>query len=232
MSHDISNSVASRQTNVRVEFIKKTYQHLAYAILGFIALEVLLLNSPFAEIMTRKMTGGYSWLIVLGAFMGVSWLADSWARSSASLGKQYAGLALYVVAEAIIFIPLLYIAKSIAPNVIPMAGIFTGLLFLGLSYTAFTTKKDFSFLGGMLKIGGFIALGFIGTSIVFGFNLGILFSTVMIVFASASILYSTSNILRYYRPDQYVAASLSLFASVALLFWYIISFLLHFTSGD
>jgi FtsH-binding integral membrane protein len=44
----------------------------------------------------------------------------------------------------------------------------------------------------------------------------------MVAFAGAAILYETSNILHHYRPNQHVAASLSLFASVALLFWYVL----------
>lgn len=44
----------------------------------------------------------------------------------------------------------------------------------------------------------------------------------MVLFAAGSILYTTSNILHHYRADQHVAAALSLFAGVALLFWYVL----------
>ncbi len=224
---------ASEQESVRAEFIRKTYQHLAFAILGFVGLEYLLLTSSLAPALMSLMVGSkFSWLIVLGAFMGVSYVADKWARSSTSRRQQYMGLVLYVVAQAIIFVPLLYIASRIAPNVIPLAGIYTLLLFGGLTFTAFTTRKDFSFLGGILSIGGFVALGFIVMSIIFGFNLGLFFSLVMILFATGAILYDTSNIIHHYRTDQYVAASLSLFASVALLFWYIVRFLMAMSSSD
>ena len=74
----------------------------------------------------------------------------------------------------------------------------------------------------IMVIGGFVALGVIVASILFGFQLGILFSGLMVVFASVAILYTTSAVMRDYRTDQYVAASLSLFAAVALLFWYIL----------
>lgn len=225
--------VAQAAENVRVEFIRKTYLHLAFAILGFAGLEFVWLNTPIAVILTRFMVGtNYGYLIVLGAFMLVSWIADSWARSSTSRNTQYAGLVLYVFAESIIFVPLLFLANWRAPQTIPSAAIITGLLFAGLTFTAFSTKKDFSFLGGMLRIGGFIALGFIGASILFGFQLGVLFSTAMIVFAAGSILYKTSAIIHHYHPEQYVAAALSLFASVALLFWYVLRILLRFSSSD
>jgi uncharacterized protein len=86
----------------------------------------------------------------------------------------------------------------------------------------FITKKDFSFLGGILTIGGFIALGLIVCSAIFGFTLGLIFSVVMVAFAAAAILYDTSKIMHNYATHQYVAASLELFASVALLFWYVL----------
>lgn len=230
--YDYSYGIPASQAgeSERAEFIRKTYQHLAFAILAFVAIEWALLSSPIAPAMAKMMTGGISWLFVLGGFMVVSWVADKWARSSTSPQMQYAGLAIYVVAEAIIFVPLLLIAKTVAPNVIPMAGIFTLLLFGGLTFTAFTSKKDFSFLGGILTMGGFVALGLIGCSIIFGFSLGIIFSAVMIMFAAGSILYSTSNIIHHYQVNQHVAASLSLFASVALLFWYIVQFLMALSS--
>jgi FtsH-binding integral membrane protein len=130
---------------------------------------------------------------------------------------------LYVVAQAIIFVPLLFLAAVFSgPDVIVSAALITLLLFTGLTFIVLTTKKDFSFLGGFLKIAVFIALGVIVASILFGFSLGVLFASVMVLVAGASILYNTSNVLHRYRPDAHVAAALSLFASVALLFWYIL----------
>jgi FtsH-binding integral membrane protein len=162
-------------------------------------------------------------------FMAVSWIADSWARSATSLGMQYAGLFLYVFAEAIIFLPLLHFAKMASVNiggtsvgVIPAAAVTTLVMFAGMTAVAFLSKKDFSFLGGILSIAGIGAFALIAISILFGFNLGIWFMWAMVVFACAYILYYTSNILNHYRTDQYVAAALALFASVALLFWYVI----------
>jgi len=179
------------------------------------------------------MTGGYSWFIVLAAFMGVSWLAEKWARSGASAQMQYAGLALYVVAEAVIFLPLLYIATYFSsPHVIPTAGIVTALLFGGLTYIAFTTRRDFSFLGSILSLGGFVALGVIIASMLFGLNLGVFFAGLMVAYAGGAILYNTSNIMHQYRPDQHVAAALALFASVALLFWYVLQIVMSLASDD
>jgi uncharacterized protein len=215
---------ASAPADVRAGFVRRTYAHLAGAILAFIMLEWMLFQTVLPEAMMGLLaTSQYSWLIVLGVFMGVSWMADSWAQSQTSVNTQYAGLALYVVAQAIIFVPLLYLAAAYSgPDVIVSAAFITLLLFTGLTFTVLTTRKDFTFLGGFLKISFFVALGVIVASILFGFSLGVLFASVMVIIASASILYNTSNVLHRYHPSQHVAASLTLFASVALLFWYIL----------
>jgi FtsH-binding integral membrane protein len=221
--HFSSYSAADAEPDVRAAFIRRTYLHLAGAILAFVALEFLLMSSPIAEPLVRTMLGGrWAWLIVLGAFMGVSMLANWWANSQTSVAMQYFGLALYVAAEAVIFLPLLYLANAYFPGAIISAGFLTLLLFAALTFTVFITRKDFSFLGPILMISGFVALGVIVLSLVFGFNLGFIFSGVMVLFAGAAILYNTSNVLHRYNPNQHVAASLSLFASVALLFWYIL----------
>ena len=223
--------VADAAPNERAAFIRSTYLHLGFAILAFIGLEWVLLQQEGAKPLIQMMTGGMGWLIVLGAFIGVSWLANTMAMSATSKAAQYAGLSLFVVAEAVIFLPLLYyVANFTNPEdkLFLKAGLTTGCIFGGLTFAAFATGKDFSFLRGFLMVGGFVAMGIIVVSIIFGFNLGTLFAGAMAIFASVSILYSTSNVIHHYRTDQAVAASLSLFAGVALLFWYILRIFLAF----
>jgi FtsH-binding integral membrane protein len=211
----------------RADFITKTYLHLAGAVAAFVGLEVLLLNTPGIERLVGLMIGGkYSWLIVLGLFIGVSSIANRWAISAVNPGTQYLGLALFVVAEAIIFVPLLYIALTIDPQIILSAALATFGLFAVLTAVVFLTRKDFSFLRGILWFGGFAALGLIVVAILFQFSLGPIFTYAMIAFACAYILYDTSNVLHHYRIGQHVAAALALFAAVALLFWYLIQLFL------
>jgi hypothetical protein len=221
-------SAAEAPAAARAEFIKKTYLHLAGAVMAFIGLEAALVMSPLGAVIARGMLGSrFGWFLVLGAFMLVSYVANKWAASAQSKGMQYAGLGLYVVAEAIIFVPLLYVAANFGgPNIIPQAGIYTALLFTGLTATVFFTRKDFSFLRGMLTVAGFAALGIILVSMLFGFTLGTFFMGAMILLAAGYILYNTSNVLHHYPVGSHVAASLSLFASVALLFWYILQLLM------
>lgn len=226
-----NNSAANALPEQRAKFIRKTYLHLAAAILAFAGIEMFLFTSGAAQTIAATMLGGrMSWFIVLAAFMGVSFLASWWANSQTSKGMQYLGLGLYVVAEAIIFVPMLYIAANFGGgDVIPKAGIVTLGLFLGITAVVFLTRTDFSFLGPIIAIGGFVALGFIVASLIFGFSLGSIFAFVMVAFAGTAILYETSNVLHRYNTNQHVAASLTLFAAIALLFWYILSI---FSSRD
>ena len=221
-------TVAAQPVDVRAEFIRKTYLHLAGAVAAFALLEAFLLSIPPVENAVFSLLGAsrFSWLIVLGIFMVTSSLADKWARSATNLTTQYIGLGVGVLAWAIVFLPILLVAKNMTGDttLITKAGGVTALLFAGLTFVAFTTKKDFSFLGGFLKIGGFIALGVIVVAIIFPsfITLGFWFSVIMVLFAAGAVLYSTSNIIHHYNTNQYVAASLGLFASVALMFWYIL----------
>jgi FtsH-binding integral membrane protein len=220
LSHDYV-PVSQRGVDTRAAFITRTYNHLMGAIVAFTLLEVWLFTSGLAEPIATAMMSG-SWLLILGGFMIVSWIATGTAHKSQSLGAQYAALAAIVAAYGILFVPLLYVADRVAPGAIQSAAIVTLLGFAGLTAVAFRTRKDFSFMGGMLRWIGVVAIVAIVGSVLFGFQLGTWFSVGMVAFAGAAILYDTSNVLHHYPEDRYVAGALQLFASVALMFWYML----------
>ena len=175
-----------------------------------------------------SLTGGWSWLLLLGAFMFITNYAEGLALKTRDRNKHYIALGIYVVAEAFIFVPLLFMAFSIIDGVeiLQKAAVMTIALFAGLSAVVILTKKDFSFLKSILAIGFFIAIGLIVAGTIFEFDLGLWFSGAMVVLAAGSILYSTSNMVHKYDEEQYVAAALGLFASLMLLFWYVIQIFL------
>lgn len=221
--------VSSLTDEKRVAFYKKTYTHLAMAVLLFVIVEWVFFQIEPLVNFAFSMTQGWRWLLMLGGFMLATNYAEKMAFKNHNINQQYLGLLIYVIAEAFIFIPLIGMAMMIAEsggvNILNQAAILTLSLFTGLSAVVLITKKDFSFLKSMLAIGFFIALGLIVAGMVFGFNLGLWFSVGMVVLASGSILYQTSNMVHKYSEDQYVGASLGLFASLMLLFWYILSIL-------
>ena len=221
------NSVAQAAPIERAAFIRKTYLLLAIAVLAFIAVEAIFFSTPIAGLIANLIFSGgtIGWLFVLGLFMAISYLANRWAVSDTSAATQYMGLGIFVVAEAVIFVPLLAIAASVSGDgsVILKAGVVALGLFAGLTFTVLITKNDFSWLAPILSIGGFAALGFIIASAIFGITLGNVFAFIMVGFAGTSILYQTSQVMHRFNTKQHVAAALTLFASVALLFWYLLS---------
>jgi len=205
----------------RTTFLTRTYNHLFGAIIAFTLIEIFFFKTGIAQTIAHKLLG-VNWLFVLGGFIIVSWFASRAAHRARELSHQYLALGVFVLAEAIIFVPLLYVANHYAPGVISSAALVTLVGFAGLTLVAFWTRKDFSFLGGLVRWGLLIALVGIMASVLFGFSLGTWFSVAMIALAGAAILYDTSKIIRVFPEDRYVAAALELFASVALMFWYVL----------
>jgi FtsH-binding integral membrane protein len=221
----------------RLAFLRKTYGHVLGAVMVFILLEYVLFTSGIATSIVGMMTGvWWSWLVVIGLFMGASVLADRMARADAPVPQQYAGLGLYVLAEAFIFLPLLYYPIVVMGNaagreVLIFAAGATFGLFAVLSAVVFISGKDFSFLGGILGIGMLIALAAFVISAFVGWNLGLFFGIAMIALAGGFVLYNTSKVLHHYPTDAPVAASLSITASLGLMFYYVLFVVLQF-AGD
>jgi FtsH-binding integral membrane protein len=212
--------VAALSVEDRSAFIWKCYAHVVVAILAFAAIEGYLFSTGIAERTASAMMN--NWLMVMGAFILVGWGATRVAHRVQSIQLQYAAFAGFIVMEALIFMPMIYMANEKSPDIIDSAAGVTILGSVGLIATAMITRKDFSFLRGMLVWGGMLALVAIVSSILFGFQMGTWFSVAMIGFAGAAVLYDTSNIMLHYPQDKYVAASMQLFASIAMMFWYIL----------
>ncbi len=213
---------AAAELTERSKFIERTYLHLAGAIAAFVGLEYAFLHTP-AILEASLWSLQAHPAIVLVLFIAASWLANYFAQQQSSRPMQYVGLALYVVAQAVIFVPMMLIASYYGgPDVIMTAGITTLAIFAALTGFVMITKRDFSWMRGALVVASLGALGLIIFSMILGFSLGIFFTVAIIVLAGCYILYDTSNIMKHYHPQSYVAASLALFASVALMFMYIL----------
>jgi hypothetical protein len=212
--------VSELSVDDRSNFIWKCYAHVVGAILAFAAIEVYFFQSGIAARIAGPMMN--NWWLVLGAFILAGWGATHVAHRVESKNAQYAAFAVFIFMEAIIFAPMLYIASIKAPGVIDSAAGVTILGCVGLIATVMVTRKDFSFLRGLLTWVFFLALAAIVGAMIFGFELGTWFSVAMIGFAGAAVLYDTSNIMHHYPQDKYVAASMQLFASIAMMFWYIL----------
>jgi uncharacterized protein len=217
--------VAHADEQTRATFLVKVYQHLALAVAAFIGFETLLFTTGMARGLYRFVAGsGVAWLLILGGFVIVSMIATRSAHELHNSSVQYAGLFGLAAAEAVIFAPFLYYTYNVnggGANV-ASAAVVTAIGFGGLSLVAFVTRRDLSFLRPILLWGSMVAIGLILAAVLFRFELGIVFSVAMIALAGASILYRTQTIVRQYPEWAYVGAAVSLFASLMMLFWYVL----------
>jgi len=212
------------QSPSRHDFIKKVYGHLFGAIIAFVGVLYLMFTTEIGLSIIGFLLS-INWLFILGGFVLVGWLARMFASGGNKLSTQYLGLAIYVIIEAVIFSPLLatlLLSGGQGTEILAQAAGVTFVGFALLTAFVFITKKDFSFLRSLLIWVGIMAGVAIVAAVIFGINLGIGFSIAMVVLAGAAILYDTSNIRKHYPEDQYVGAAIDLFASVALMFWYIL----------
>ena len=159
------------EEEARARFVMRTSLHLLGAFAAFVLLEVVFFTTGLAAPMAKFMLS-FSWALFLGLFIVVSWIASRFAHSAESLSVQYMGLAAYVIAEAVIFVPLLYIAETVAPGVLQSSVTLTLAGFGGLTVIAFVTRADFSFLRGLLYWGGVVALILILRGLLFQWRLG------------------------------------------------------------
>jgi FtsH-binding integral membrane protein len=243
----IEGAVATLGVSDRVAFLRKTYAHLGVALIAFAALTASIIRlAPETSLRFSSwaLGGRLNWLVVLGLFILVGYIAEHLARSSTSRGLQYLGLAITVTAWSLLLQPILWVLflkfgnpemlrtdgagllTGKAGSILMQAVVITLSIFVGLTVTVFVTKKDFSFMRGALAIGSFAALGVIIASMVFGFSLGALFCGAMILLMAGYILFQTSLVMSYFPPQAYVAAALMLFSTVAMLFWYVLQMLM------
>ncbi len=224
-------AAAYAPVNARVAFIRRTYLHLALAVAALVGVEGLLLQSTAGLDVLQAIYGNkLSLLIVLGLFIGGGFLARYMARADSGVAIKYLGLALYVAIWAVMLLPILVIATH-SPQfggmaIVNEAAVMTLVVFGGLTLTVMLTKADFSGIGPYLFAASWAIFAVILAGILFGFGLGLWISFACIALAAGYILYDTSNILHHYRTDEHVAASLELFADVALLFYHILRVLM------
>ncbi len=213
--------VGLQEPQVRADFMRRVYTRLVAGVAAFVLIEAYLFTSGLAVAIT-EFVFSTSWLLILGGFMVVSWLANSVALRAATPASQWGGYLLLVAANALIFAPMLVIAELQVPGTVAQAGQYAIGGFVVLSVIAHRSSRDFTWLGASLRWFGILALAGIALAVLTGFQLGTWFSLAMIGFAGAAILYETQVILRETPPGRETVAAMALFSSLALLFWYVL----------
>lgn len=236
----IRGAVATVGVSERVAFLRRTYAHLGFALLAWVAATAGMMRfmpETSLEFSRWALKGNWNWFLFMILFMVVGYIAERMARSETSSAVQYGGLGLGVVAYAVLLQPLLWVAiyrfgAAETDKLILNAGLITMAIFVGLSATVFISKKDFSFMRGILVVLTFGALGVIIASMIFGFALGAVFMGAMIALMAGYILYQTSIIMKEFPPTHHVAAALMLFSTIATLFWYVFQLLMSLRGDD
>ena len=217
--------------STRGAFLMKTYGLLLASVFAFLFFETLWFVTPVASTVLSLIgsAGRFGWLAVMLGLMAVHWGAQTVAATSQSRSVQLAALGGFVLAESLVFIPLIAIAVTLMAEgdtwILPKALFFTVSLFGILTAIVFVSRKDFSFLRSALIFGSIAAVIFGVVSIFAGFSVGTLFFWAMLVLAGGYILYDTSNILHRYSEEHYVLAALQLFSSFTTLLWYVLRLL-------
>lgn len=210
----------------RASFLVKVYQHLALAVAAFVAIETVLFMTGVAEAMYDYFArgGGAKWLMLMGGFMVINWFASQSVAKLDNPAAQYGGLFGIAGAQSLIFAPFLYQVFNTQGGTsdVVSAAVVTALGFVGLSAVAFVTRRDLSFLRPLVMWGFMAAFVLIIAGVLFGFDLGVVFSVGMVGLSGASILYQTQSIIRRYPTWAYVGAAVALFGSLMTMFWYIL----------
>ncbi|AZM95910.1 Bax inhibitor-1/YccA family protein [Vreelandella venusta] len=159
----------------------------------------------------------------IGAY-GLMFLVHKTANSAAGLLATFAftgfmGFTLGPIISAYLTLPN---GGALIMNALAM----TGLTFIGLSAVALTTKKDFSFLGNFLMAGAIVLILAMVAGLIFNIPaLSLMVSAGFVLFASAAILYQTSEIVHRAGETNYILATITLYVSIYNLFISLLSIL-------
>ena len=222
--------VADAPAADRAAFFRRTYGLVAASFGAFAIALYAFFVSGIAHSFMSAIAGVGSWgmLGVMVLFWFGTTAAQSLAFNRASRTSQYAGLGLYVLLQALIFVPLIYytaiVTKGNPGEILIPACMATGALVVALTAVVFMTNMDFSFLKVAIVIGSICALGIIIVSLFAGWSLGAWFSIAMIVLMASVILYQTNEIKNTLETDQHVAAAFILFSAFVTLLFYVIRF--------
>ena len=220
--------VADAPASDRAAFFRRTYGLVAasFAAFGLALFGLFVTGVARSFMMSISGLGSWGLLGVMVLFWIGTTVAQSLAFNRASRASQYAGLGLYVVLQAVIFVPLIYytaaVTKGNPSEILVPACLATAALVAALTAVVFMTGLDFTFLRVAIIIGSICALGIVVVSLFAGWTLGTWFSVAMIVLMATVILYQTNVIKDTLETDQHVAAAFILFSSFVTLLFYVI----------
>ncbi len=217
--------VAQAELGVRKAFIRKVYSLFSLALVlftfsAYFTAEWFIgkVEAGVTDTIFHKLGGIGSLVLWIGMFFVFTRLAASrWPLNLIALG-------VYAVLVGGWFGPMLgMVAATVGSGPLLQAGALTAIVFGGLTSYVFISKKDFSFLGGMLMTGAWLLIG-IALLSMFGVmnGIGIGYSIAWVVLLAGFMLYDTSNILHRYPANMAASAALAIFLDVVIMFMHLV----------
>lgn len=226
---------AQSSVNERMAFIKRVYAWMLGAVVICSVGAWASISMGFADKLAR--TGTFTWLAVIIGWGAVGWGAQKVRHTPTLNVLAFVGYSLYsgMVVSVIVWVAMMY-GQALANNpgiyVYQALGITTAA-FTGLSCYAFFTKRDFSWMRGMLTLAlfGLIAMMLLNMFIVEStiLSLGISFAVVLVF--GGFVLYDTQKVLKEFPTNEHIAGAITLFTDFVMLFWHILRIILILASG-
>lgn len=224
--------IAMASSQEKLAFFRKVFGLFS---LGFLVLAIFGLVGMFVfrnYVPIGMWNGSMIGLIIVQA--GITWFGMNSLRSQESqtvLFFLYAAISGIVLGPMLLYAALVGLKTGVGQwGIAAQALGMTAACFGGLTAYVFTTKKDFSYLGGALAIIGMAIMGFVVLSWIGVFQLGSTMSMVfaggMVVYSAACVLYTTSKMIHYYDESHTIMAAFELLASFFIMFWYILQLFL------
>ena len=205
-------TAAEASVSDRIAFIRKVYALFFAATLFAIGGVVLGLAFPPLMILAAEHPI-IMFIVMIGAVMGAQAVRHV-------PGVNLAALFGFTTLTGVIISPVLYVIGRTNPASILQAGVMTVAIFGGLTAYVFVSRRDFSFLRGMVTVGLVVVIGAGLMNIFFVGSLGLGFaiSVAALLLFAGFVLYDTSNIIRRYPTNEYVAGALSLYLDAFNIF--------------
>ncbi len=212
MNSAFPHTNTSQLADARITFIGKTYGMLALCIAA----------GSIGAYLSMGMTFPFEhpWMMLF-IMMGGIFLVQGVRHTP---GLNVAALLGFGAITGMAITPLVSFVAAKSPMLVMQAFLTTAVAFVALTAYTFISKRDFSFLKGFVWV-GLISIVVLGLSNFFfqSPTLALAISGMGVLLFSAFILYDTSSILRDYPNDEYIAAALTLYLDVFLLFEHLLS---------
>lgn len=215
----IAGSVYEKTSVERIAFLKKVYLTFAIALAtASIGAFVVMKSQSLSRIFYQN---HFLFTILIFALLGGTYFARKHTPINYILFLSFTT----VMGMSLGPLMFAFLQSGNFDLVIQALGL-TTLAFAGLTVYAWTTKKDFNYLGGFLFMGLFLLIGAIIINIFLKSSIiTVAISGIGVLLFSMFILYDTQNIMKRYDETEYISGAIDLFLDFLNLFLFILQLL-------